>query len=144
MRHRSRQGLPYGGAFRADTRSSLRSRNWSVSVRGRTESCVRLRPETPLGGDESDRDVGNDMQHCTGNERVGLVSQPSCGELRGEERPQSYVEQQQGHVQYEEDGGLEEIAPSEDEAPHEHSAEQLTKQDLLTDGPKRDPDGCSC
>ena len=55
----------------------------------------------------------------------------------------SYVEEQQGHVRYEEDGGLEEVAPSEAEPPHEHSAEQPTKEDLLTDGPKRDSDGRS-
>ena len=46
-------------------------------------------------------------------------------------------------MRYEEDGGLEEVAPTEAEPPHEHSAEQPTKEDLLTDGPKRDSDGRS-
>lgn len=65
------------------------------------ERRIRVRTEVSSGGDEPGHDVCHDVCYSTGYESVGLVAQPSCGELRGHGRSQPYVEQQQRHVQYE-------------------------------------------
>ena len=96
------------------------------------------------GEQQAGRQVRRAMHKGTGNKAATVVpepsEQPTSDELHGKHRPQAHIDQQQQHVRHKEYDGLEQVAPSEPEAPHQSAANEPAEQDFLAQCTQRNPD----